>query len=345
MNFPISKITIGQWTRIAVYPDDLKAKFYFAKKKLMWEFLDNVDTETRVAKLKRKIEIQWSHVLSFKPTFHSHDETGILQVELSKRPTFFLETNPQAGRHTQWKQMDQDFTQDQYASKCRRHTLHFAPGVLQKNLEKLLSSDSFWSELIKVNFPSLEDPYFDSGHGNSNKNNISSNLSHYNHHDQALSFNVNNDIHHHYSQGFGHVGVGEVNFNTATQYNANDGRQMSSFVQDNLHNSIANQFHGTQVTQPLSQPINEHYDIGRYISETQFNNSVIQEESQMRNTGELLGSQAFLETQTNSITSQHMSDVSVYPEIGPYLQSILAQEGETHNLEHTHILMVNCRTT
>jgi len=34
-------------------------------------------------------------------------------VQLKKRPTFFTETNPQAGKHTQWKQLDYDFTGDQ----------------------------------------------------------------------------------------------------------------------------------------------------------------------------------------------------------------------------------------
>jgi len=39
-------------------------------------------------------------------------------VQLKKRPTFFIETNPQAGKHTQWKQLDHDFTGD-HASNYR----------------------------------------------------------------------------------------------------------------------------------------------------------------------------------------------------------------------------------
>lgn len=76
MNFEISKITIGEWTHKSVYPHDLIAKFYFAKKRLMWEILDED------SKLKRKIEMQWSDVLSFRASFPPQNETGTLEVEV-----------------------------------------------------------------------------------------------------------------------------------------------------------------------------------------------------------------------------------------------------------------------
>ncbi|KAG5392121.1 hypothetical protein IGI04_022084 [Brassica rapa subsp. trilocularis] len=167
MSFPISKITIGEWTRDAVYEQDLKAKIYFARKKIMWECVEDVSTTG----MNRKIEMQWGDVLSLKPWYHPHDQTGILKVELRKPPTFFIETNPQARKHTQWQQLDQDFTRNHSASRNRIHTLHFAPGVLQKNMEKLVSGDRFWSELVKVHFPTLEHLYFyDIGYGNSMNN-------------------------------------------------------------------------------------------------------------------------------------------------------------------------------
>ncbi|XP_002874721.2 uncharacterized protein LOC9310788 [Arabidopsis lyrata subsp. lyrata] len=109
MNFPISMIKIGTWTPVAINPEDIVAKFYFAKKKLIWEFLFG-EEETNMPRLKRKIEIQWNDVSSFEESIYTHDETGILKIELRKRPTFFIETNPQAGKHTQWKQLDRDFT-------------------------------------------------------------------------------------------------------------------------------------------------------------------------------------------------------------------------------------------
>ena len=78
----IYKITIGQWTHTRVYPDDIKAKFYFAKKRIIWEILDDVETGTQVERLKRKIESQWSDVLSFRATYNSNDGAGILEVEV-----------------------------------------------------------------------------------------------------------------------------------------------------------------------------------------------------------------------------------------------------------------------
>lgn len=82
VNSQIYKITIGRWTHVRVYPDDIKAKFYFAKKRIIWEFLDDVETGTQVERLKRKIEIQWSDVLSFRATYNSNDGTGKLEVEV-----------------------------------------------------------------------------------------------------------------------------------------------------------------------------------------------------------------------------------------------------------------------
>ena len=39
--------------------------------------------------------------------------------QLRKPPTFFIETNPQARKHTQWQQLDQDFTRNRSASRYR----------------------------------------------------------------------------------------------------------------------------------------------------------------------------------------------------------------------------------
>ncbi|KAL0717629.1 hypothetical protein Bca4012_066951 [Brassica carinata] len=315
VNSQIYKITIGQWTHMQVYPDDIKAKFYFAKRKIIWEILDDIETGTQVDRLKRKIEIQWSDVLSFRATYISNDGTSILEVELGKRPTFFMETNPQAGKHTQWK-MDQDFTLDQSASIYRRHTLHFFPGDLQKTLEKLVSGDSFWSKLAKVSFPTLQSLYFDFGFGDSNdgsgdsNNNADITLSHYGHHQTVSMDDDHNDILYRYPPGFGQVPEpdGNVNFSTSTQFCGNDGRQMNSFVQD-IH------LLGTQVVQPSSQLIG-----GRYVSGPQFNNPMIQ----TRNTMELRGNQAYAqalrETKANYLRFHMVQD--------------LAQEGETHNMEH-----------
>ncbi|CAA7015893.1 unnamed protein product [Microthlaspi erraticum] len=309
LNFPVSKITVGQWTHTAVYPDDLKAKFYFAKRKLMWEILDNVE---QVPRLKRKMEIHWADVLSLKTTFHSDNETGTLEVELGRRPTFFVETNLQAGKQTKWIKMDQDFTLNQSASKFRRHTLDFAPGVLQKNFEKLVSSHSFWSELIKVPFP-VSPPSFEIGDG----------------HSQTLSSNVNDDLLR-YARGLEHEPYGEMYLNMATQFCANDGRPMNAFAQVNRQNETMNQLPGTQVIQPSSQLINR----GSYVSGSLFNNPT----SQMINAGVLRGGQALPDTRINSsMVNQHMNQVPSTHRAGPYPQPQgYFVQGETQNMNHTH---------
>lgn len=95
----------------------------------------------------------------------------------------------------------------------------------------------------------------------------------------------------------------EVNFNTATQICANDGRQMNmnSFVQENGQNMTMNQLFGTQV-QSSSQLTNS----GSYFSGSQFNYPMI-------NTGELRGRiQALLETQSNySMVYPHINEASI----------------------------------
>ncbi|KAL0900798.1 hypothetical protein Bca101_084759 [Brassica carinata] len=319
MNFQISKIIIGEWTHKSVYPDDLKAKLYFAKRRLMWEILDED------SRLKRKIEIQWSDVLSFRANIDPQDATGTLEVELGKCPTFFMEINPQAGKHTQWKQLDQDFTLGQSASKYRRHTLHVFPGDLKRNLDKLVSADSFWSNLAKVNFPTLpQSLYFDNGNSNNNGN---SNLSPYGH-CRTLGINGNSDLCRHYPQGLNHVPVENVDFNMVTDFCANN--QMNSFFQDIHQNETMSQLPGMQVTYPSSQLNN----MGSSFNWSHSNNPIlIQDERQTSNTGELRGSQASAqETQPNSMIFPHPKDLAV-PEHGPYLRDIFAQEEVIQNMK------------
>ncbi|CAN8302855.1 unnamed protein product [Cochlearia groenlandica] len=252
LNFPISKITIGEWTRSSLNPNDLRAKFYFARKKFLWQFLDVVDTEKGVEMLNRKIEMNWDDVLSLKATC-LHDETEILKVELRKCPTFFIETNQRPGKHTQWKELDQDFTENQSASKFRRHELHFPRGELQKNLEKLMSGDSFWSKLANVTFPTLPTSLnFDIGNGNSSSNN-NNNSTRYDDHDHTvlISSNVNDDFLYKPPQGFGHMPMG-------TMLCPNIATPMNPIVQDFHQNNGSVRLRGTQVIpiQPSPTTIN-----------------------------------------------------------------------------------------
>ncbi|XVF05958.1 hypothetical protein REPUB_Repub06bG0006200 [Reevesia pubescens] len=135
--------------RVSRNEGDLVAKCYFAKRKLVWEFLENG--------LKSKIEIQWSDILSFKALMQE-DKPGILEIELNQPPSFHHEIDPQPRKHTQWK-MVQDFTGGQ-APTFRRHHLEFPPGALDRPLEKLLTCDSRLFQLSRQGYPTLESPYF-----------------------------------------------------------------------------------------------------------------------------------------------------------------------------------------
>ncbi|XVE89565.1 hypothetical protein DITRI_Ditri20bG0006200 [Diplodiscus trichospermus] len=149
-NFSILLLRIGTWQRISKNEGDLVAKCYFAKRKLVWEFLENG--------LKKKIEIQWSDILSFKAVMQE-DKPGILEIELNQPPTFHHEIDPQPRKHTQWK-MVSDFTGGQ-APTFRRHYLEFPPRALDRPLEKLLTCDSRLFHLSRQSFPTLPSPFFE----------------------------------------------------------------------------------------------------------------------------------------------------------------------------------------
>lgn len=59
---------------VAKNEGDLVAKFYFAKRQLVWEILRNG--------LKQKIEIEWSNIIGIQ-AFLEEDKPGILEVEVT----------------------------------------------------------------------------------------------------------------------------------------------------------------------------------------------------------------------------------------------------------------------
>ncbi|CAK9197477.1 unnamed protein product [Sphagnum troendelagicum] len=137
-NFPASTLKIGTWERISRYEGDLVAKCYYAKHKLVWEVLDNG--------LKSKMEIQWSDISAMNATF-PESLPGSLEIEVSQPPLFFKETNPQPRKHTLW-QATSDFTGGQ-ATTCKRHSLQFPEGVLNKHYEKLVQCDPHLKALVE----------------------------------------------------------------------------------------------------------------------------------------------------------------------------------------------------
>ncbi|TVU10857.1 hypothetical protein EJB05_44410, partial [Eragrostis curvula] len=150
-NFPGSVLRIGTWEWVSRYEGDLVAKCYFAKHKLVWEVLDGC--------LKSKIEIQWSDICGIK-MFCPENETGTLEIALSRQPLFFRETNPQPRKHTLW-QATSDFTGGQ-ASLHRVHFLQCPPGLMNKHVEKLVHCDPRLYSLSQQNEITLENPYFES---------------------------------------------------------------------------------------------------------------------------------------------------------------------------------------
>ncbi|KAL1551635.1 hypothetical protein AAHA92_19453 [Salvia divinorum] len=125
---------------------ELIAKFCYAKKKLVWKFLDG--------QLKRKIEVSWSDITAIEAVM-TPNESGILRVQLAKPPLFFREIPPQPGKHSNWEPAD-DFTNGQ-ALFCMTHEATFPPGVLDKHYEKLLLNDERLAELSRRPFPNHDD--------------------------------------------------------------------------------------------------------------------------------------------------------------------------------------------
>ncbi|XAR59491.1 hypothetical protein NMG60_11015346 [Bertholletia excelsa] len=146
---PATLLKIGAWQRQSIHAEDLVAKYYYGKKKIVWEILEGG--------LKSKIEFKWSDIVAIK-AIHFEDQSGILEIQLNEPPLFFRETNPLPQRHTIWKEAS-DFTGGE-ALKCREHYALFPPGHFHTHFQKLMQSDSRLFELSKKPFPLRSSPYF-----------------------------------------------------------------------------------------------------------------------------------------------------------------------------------------
>ncbi|KAG8649622.1 hypothetical protein MANES_08G111600v8 [Manihot esculenta] len=149
-NFSALLLRIGNWERRSRNEGELVAKCYYAKRKLVWEFLERG--------LKSKIEIQWNDIIAMRANIQEN-QPGILELELNQPPTFHEETDPQPRKHTIWRPTS-DFTGGQ-ASIYRRHYVIFPSGSLDKHYEKLIQCDSKLYELCQKPFPSRKSPYFE----------------------------------------------------------------------------------------------------------------------------------------------------------------------------------------
>merc|ERR1719146_8950 len=129
-NFTGSSLRVGTWKKDSVYEGDLVAKFYYAKRKLVWEVLE--------AGLKSKIEVLWDSVTSLKCHIARGAES-YLEVEVNAPPAMYRESNPQPRKHTIWQPCP-DFTDGQ-AAVATVHCVTFPAGVLNKHYYKLLQSE------------------------------------------------------------------------------------------------------------------------------------------------------------------------------------------------------------
>ncbi|XP_022135015.1 uncharacterized protein LOC111007119 isoform X2 [Momordica charantia] len=78
---------------------------------------------------------------------------------MSRRPLFFMETNPQPRKHTLW-QATADFT-DGKVSMHRQHFLQCPQRLLNKHFEKLVQCDSHLNFLSQQPEIVLGSPYFE----------------------------------------------------------------------------------------------------------------------------------------------------------------------------------------
>ncbi|XP_073026599.1 uncharacterized protein [Primulina eburnea] len=150
-NLAVDLLKIGSWQKHSSNGGDLTVKFYYAKRRMVWEILDGI--------LKSKIEIVWSDIMAIRAVVSETDQPGILEIQLNKPPSFYRENNPQPRRHTSWARVS-DFTGGQ-ATITRRHLVVFPPGLLDKHYEQLLKCDERLSALNQLPFPHQECPFFD----------------------------------------------------------------------------------------------------------------------------------------------------------------------------------------
>lgn len=137
-NFPATRITIGSWSYVSKNEGDVVAKFYYAKKKLVWEVL--------LAGLKHKIEFHWNDIVDMEMT--EVEEGGRIDILLSKAPTFSQESDPQPRKHTLWRAC-KDFTGNQ-ASVCMQHVLYFEAGIFKKHKAKLMECDPRLKSILET---------------------------------------------------------------------------------------------------------------------------------------------------------------------------------------------------
>ncbi|XP_073118084.1 uncharacterized protein [Elaeis guineensis] len=120
-----TRLRIGAWEHVSRHEGDLEAKCYFARQKLIWEFLESG--------LKSKIEIPWSHIKGLKVTYPETGD-GTLDIKIARPPLFYKETDPQPRKHTIWRPTT-DFTG--FQASIHRHFLECEQDSLRENMDMI----------------------------------------------------------------------------------------------------------------------------------------------------------------------------------------------------------------
>ncbi|KAK1278150.1 hypothetical protein QJS04_geneDACA007088 [Acorus gramineus] len=126
-----------------MHNNEVVAKFYYAKKKFVWEILKNG--------VKSKIEIRWIHVIGIRALFDVGGEFDVLDIELNEDPQFYKEIFRLPRKYPIWDRTP-DFTDGQ-ASIVWRHTVWVRRGTLRKHYKDILKCDARLNMLSSLYTP------------------------------------------------------------------------------------------------------------------------------------------------------------------------------------------------
>eukprot|EP00192_Tetraselmis_astigmatica_P008344 CAMPEP_0117670868 /NCGR_PEP_ID=MMETSP0804-20121206/13011_1 /TAXON_ID=1074897 /ORGANISM="Tetraselmis astigmatica, Strain CCMP880" /LENGTH=635 /DNA_ID=CAMNT_0005479253 /DNA_START=203 /DNA_END=2110 /DNA_ORIENTATION=- len=131
-------LEIGSWQVHSKQLADLSVKFYYAKKKVIWEVLEG--------SRKKKIEFLWSSISSMRMDLKG-DDFDAWEVELNRQPSFYDELDPKPRKHTLWK-ICEDFTnQEATLHQLHRVLIHKDQGF-HSHFQKLLSYDPRLAQMM-----------------------------------------------------------------------------------------------------------------------------------------------------------------------------------------------------
>jgi hypothetical protein len=140
--FSISALQIGKFAIDSEFKGDIVGKFYYSRKQLIWEFLDQG--------LKKKIEIPFKSIcaIDLQDAPSGDSKEAMLIIDVSHSPRFYVEVNPQPKKNTMWS-ISPDFTEGE-ALNCARHSIVSRRALLKRYCEKLKQIDPRFEQLFEA---------------------------------------------------------------------------------------------------------------------------------------------------------------------------------------------------